>query len=64
MQIIWSRDRSRSLLFENCNQRATQVSLHLKIDPTKYLKWFEALKFAGAIGVHWLVPVLLLLERS
>ena len=52
MQIIWSRDRSRSLLFENCNQRATQVSLHLNIDPTKYLKWFEALKFAGAIGVH------------
>ena len=27
-------------------------------------EWFEALHLAGAIGVHWLVPVLLQLKLS
>ena len=28
------------------------------------LEWLESLQFIGAIGVHWLVPVLLLLKFS
>ena len=53
--------KEKCKLFGHVTDHALYCS---KIDPTKYLKWFEALKFAGAIGVHWLVPVLLLLERS
>ena len=44
-QIIWSRDRPRPLLFENCNQRfpplakrVAPVCLYQNIDPTKCLR--------------------------
>ena len=45
IQITWSRDRPRLLLFENCNQRCpaltkriTPFSLYQNIDPTKCLR--------------------------
>ena len=62
IQVIWSRDRPRLLLFRNCNQRLSplakrvaSVSLYQNTDPTKYeisSECFEALQFACAIGVH------------
>ena len=62
IQVIWSRDRPRPLLFGNCNQRfsplakrVASVSLYQNTEPTKYeisSECFEALQFACAIGVH------------
>ena len=62
IQVIWSRDRPRPLLFGNCNQRfsplakpVASVSLYQNTDPTKYeisSECFEALQLAGEIGVH------------
>ena len=66
IQVIWSRDWPRPLLFGNCSQRFSplakriaSVSLYQNTDPTNYeisSECFEALQFAWEIGVHW--PVL------